>query len=183
MTTEDVYTAITRAKDGAFNQWAQRAATLVRRRVDDARAHGAAGQWVDADDRLEELGRELTEGTLAPAREYFTRAAFKLHASTLPLGHPGRDVVPTDRTIETARTTPIGANQVDQAPDLHRVVRRARTELQAHVGRGDSAALQTWAERHKSTITRTAHLHLSDSQIALHEAIGRQVVEQSDGLE
>ncbi len=180
----DVREQITRAKDDAAHAWIDRAKTLVTRRLRDTRVHAEHGAWNDAEDRLDELSHELTERTLSAAREQFLHDAFRVHRHTLPLGAAGNDLEPTVEGVRIARTATIGTDQTDQHAELRRLVTRAKRDLRTYGGAtATKAGFDAWEARHRTAIGGAVATHLSDAQIALHEAVGRLLIYKSDDLE
>jgi hypothetical protein len=182
----DAHETIARAKDAEAQRWISPARKTVERRLADARVHAQAGAWRDADDRLDELAHELTERTLAPAREQFYHDAFRLHRYHLPIDSRGRQLAPTADGAREARTTriPVGGKLVDQHAEMRDRVERARRHLRTYAGGGETkAGLEAWLARHTPSVGNAIAGHISDAQIAIHEGVGALMVQESDELQ
>jgi hypothetical protein len=182
----DVHETITHAKNARAQEWTACARKLVERRLRDARVHGQHADWRDAEDRLDELSPELTAHTLAPAREQFYRDAFELHHRHLPIDSAGQQLSPTDDGVRHARTAriPVGAKLIDQHAEMRDVVTRAKRDLRTYGGvYATKAGFDAWEKRQNGHVGNTVAGHLSDAQIAIHEAVGALMVREADELE
>ncbi len=166
---------ITRAKNATAQEWTAPRRKIVERRLRDARVHGQHGEWRDAEDRLDELSNELTERSLAPAREQFFRDAFDLHRYHLPIDSRGHQLAPTTDGARDARTVriPFGSKLVDQYAEMRETVTRARRDLRTYGGvHATKASFDAWEKRQTTHIGNAIAGHLSDAQIAIYEAVG-----------
>jgi hypothetical protein len=160
----------------ALRPWTAAASSLVGRRLSDVRQHAAAGYLGTAEMRLTEL-RESLQRHVANARGYFYRRAFVQHPRD-PAVHR-LDLGPDADGEHAVRTLPIlGRSYVHEIDDL---IQDARAGLQsaalAEESSGpDAPYLENWAAEHAERITARVHGELSNSQIAIFEAVGQILV-------
>jgi hypothetical protein len=154
---------------------AQRAKTLVVRRVADARTHAAGGAHQSATERLMELHDGLADA-LADARAAFYRRAFHHHRD--PAIHR-LDVGPSKEGEHVARTAPIAGR--DQYRDLPVPFAEAILQLQTTAATVadpwiapdlGAAMLDGWEVRHRQAIGQHIETALSDAQMTIHHAVG-----------
>jgi hypothetical protein len=161
----------------ALRPWTDRAAGLVARRLDDARQHAAAGSLPTAESRLSELYGSLARH-VSDARGTFFRQSFRQHAPLDPTVHQ-LDLVPTAEGEAAARDARILGRSYDL--DFRDLVEDARAALQSAALAEQSSGpdvpyLQNWAAEHGQRITARVHGELSNSQIAIFEAVGQILV-------
>ena len=159
----------------ALRPWLVRASHLIHNRLRDARAHAEAGRFDDGASRLDELAIALVEDILHPAREAFYRDSIRTHRLELDPSIVDETFAPTRAMAHTAKHFPILG--IDQAADLGRLAAAATDELRlaAYANHYDAivraAAHQTWELRHRDRLKSATEMHLSDAQVALHNAV------------
>ena len=184
-------TEIAQAKDHAVAPWYASAQLAILDRVADARRHAEARSLGVARQRMDELERTLAQidaiwpyrkdGILPMARSVFYHDAFRLHrAGGLDSSTDRVDLRPTPEGDVAARTAPIRGT--DQLKAIKTQIATAMRELHlvAAVAHGDpeatSALHEGWETRTRGSLTSSVKQMLSDSQIALHEAVGNLLV-------
>jgi hypothetical protein len=158
----------------ALRPEAERAAGIVARRLADAKTHAAAGNLPTANRRLAELTEAVTRH-IGDTRVHFYRAAFAQHrrAGLDPEIHD-TTLVPTFEGEAGARKTPVlGRNFV---ADILDQVADAQGGLQSAVLAGGGDYLEAWESEHRDRLTGRATSELSNSQIAIYEAVGQILV-------
>jgi hypothetical protein len=160
----------------SLRPWTDRAAGLVARRLDDARQHAAAGSLPTAEARLSELYGSLARH-VSDARGHFYRSAFRAHEIDPEIHQTG--LGPSQDGEQAARNSPILGRSYDL--DFRDLVEDARAALQsaglAEQSSGpDAPYLENWAEEHRQRITARVQGELSNSQIAIFEAVGQILV-------
>ena len=160
----------------ALRPWTARAAGLVVRRLDDAHQHAVAGKLPTAEQRLSELYGSLAKH-VSDARASFFRQAFRQHELDPELHQVG--LGPTPEAEAAARDAQILGRSYDL--DFRDLVEDARAGLQsaalAEQSSGpDAPYLQNWAAEHQQRITARVQGELSNSQIAIFEAVGQILV-------
>ena len=158
--------------------WRDRAAGLVQRRLADAMTHAAAGNLPTAEARLSELYGSLARH-VSDARGTFYRQAFRQHQPALDPAVHQLGLGPTADGEAAARDAQIMGRSYDV--DFRDLVEDARAALQsaglAEQSSGpDAPYLQNWAAEHSQRITARANRELSDSQIAIFEAVGQILI-------
>jgi hypothetical protein len=161
----------------ALRPWTDRAAGLVQRRIEDARQHAAVGSLLTAEARLLDLLGSLTRH-VSDARGHFYKQSFNMH------GNAGLDPAVhqiglwhTAEGEAVARTVPI----LGRSYQVHDLVKDARAALQsaglAEQSSGpDAPYLENWAAEHGERIAARVSGELSNSQIAIFEAVGQILV-------
>jgi hypothetical protein len=156
----------------ALRPWTDRAAAMVRRRIEDARLHAAAGNLPTVTARLTELAWSLKRH-VGDARSQFYHAAFGQHDRQNPELHQvglGPDAG-GERAAREARI--LGR---DYGADITDLVEDANTALQSAALAGGGDFLASWATEHVQRISSRVHGELSNSQIALFEAVGQILI-------
>lgn len=162
--------------------WLDRARDMVDRRFADAHSHAAAGRIPDALARLDELTRALS-GYLSDARGTFYRDAYRWHRQRLDPAIHQMDAQPSIDGEYMARVVKIGGR--DAYKDLRRLVDRAKMALgvaasaagDARVGGNlGESILSAWEVTHREDVYQFARVTLSDSQMALHNAVGHVLI-------
>jgi hypothetical protein len=161
----------------ALRPCAARAAGLIARRIDDASQHAAAGKLSTAEQRLSELHGSLARH-ISDARPSFFRQAFRQHQPLDPAVHQ-TSLAPTAEAEAAARDARILGRSYDL--DFRDLVEDARAALQsvalAKQSSGpDAPYLEQWAAEHGQRITARAQSELSNSQIAIFEAVGQILI-------
>ncbi len=158
----------------ALRPEADRAAGIVARRLADAKTHAAVGNLPTANRRLAELTEAVTRH-IGDTRAHFYRSAFAQHrrAGLDPAIHDV-DLVPTFEGEAVVRQTPVlGRNYVADFLDQ---VADAQAGLQSAVLAGGGDWLENWETTHRESLTARATSELSNSQIAIFEAVGQILV-------
>ncbi len=158
----------------ALRPEADRAAGIVARRLADAKTHAAAGNLPTANRRLAELTESLSRH-VADTRGHFYRAAFAQHRRNgLDPAIHQVDLTPDPEGEAVVRKTPVlGRNYV---ADFLDIVADAEAGLQAAVLAGGGDYLEAWEAEHSDRLTGRATAELSNSQIAIFEAVGQILV-------
>ena len=168
-------TSATDPADALLAAWSIRAATQVRRRLRDARAHAEAGRLTDASERIGELAADLVHDVMRPARGEFYRDAF---TAALLDGDPrivDTAIRPTTEGRQAAQMAPIAGR--DQAAELQAALAGAANELHLAANAESPAEWYAgWERRHGEALNGRVRSDLSDAQIALREAIGQIVI-------
>src|SRR5262249_17710791 len=132
--------------------------------------------------RLESLLVELSRTVVAARTEFYHRA-WPLHESSFDATIRRDDIGPDDEGAAVARNAQIGGRDAYQ--DLAAIIDSAMTALPiaANAARVPStpaesrqAILVNWEVRPREAISRQAKTILSDSQIAIHNAVGRLMI-------
>jgi hypothetical protein len=160
----------------ALRPWSDRAAGLVQQRIEDARQHAAAGNLPTAEARLSELYGSLARHG-SDARAAFYRRSFGAHEIDPEVHQIG--LGPTPEGENAARNSTIFGRSYDL--DFRDLVEDARAALQsaglAEQSSGpDAPYLLNWAVEHGERITARALGELSNSQIAIFEAVGQILI-------
>ncbi len=163
----------------ALRPWTDRAARLIERRLDDARAHAADGQIPTATRRLTELARVLSQ-TVSDARASFYRQAFQQHtrAGLDPDVH--RFGLGPDHEGElAARSAPIlgrvyGNELLDVIADAQAAMTSAALADQG--GALGGGFLPNWAVQYRDRLIGLAAGHLSSGQISIFHAVGQILI-------
>jgi hypothetical protein len=160
----------------ALRPWTDRAAGLIGRRIEDARQHAAVGNLPVAENRLRELYHAAAQ-TVSDARGHFYRSSFRAHEIDPEIHQTG--LGPTQDGEQAARNSPILGRSYDL--DFRDLVEDARAALQsaglAEQSSGpDAPYLENWAEEHRQRITARVAGELSNSQIAIFEAVGQILI-------
>jgi len=169
-----------RTSDALLDAWTARAGSAIWTRLRDARSHAEVGRIDDATARLDELERDLVNNVLHPARERFYRDGFAMGMADLPPEIVDPDVAPSEDGARAAQRAHIGGR--DHAKAVKAAIDDARHGLKLAAGTswGDAAAgraiHENWETRHRSAIGATMRGLLSDSQIALREAVSRIMI-------
>jgi hypothetical protein len=163
-----------------FGSSSANARGLIHTWLEDAVQHASAGQLGRANQRVDELRVDLSRH-LSDARASFYHSAFHLHRQRglspdthdLSIGpHPAGEAV--------ARGTPLFGR--DLYDDLGDQLEDAKAALQsATLASGEPAAepstwLESWRADQAERIGGTMHRMLSDSRIAIFEAVGQILV-------
>ncbi len=158
----------------AFRPEADRAAGIVARRLADAKQHAAAGNLPTANRRLTELTESLTRH-VADTRGHFYRAAFAQHRriGLDPAIHQ-LDLVPDPEGEAVVRGAAVLGR--DYRADILDSVSDAQAGLQSAVLAGGGDYLEAWEGEHRDRLTSRATAELSNSQIAIFEAVGQILV-------
>jgi hypothetical protein len=153
---------------------------VVEGRFADARAHAAAGDLSTAQDRLDELRAALTgtasgkrDGMIHDARVHFYPQAIDYWRRQ----HPPellRPVEPGPELDEIARGADISRSDVPAA--IADAWLRLRGVAATAQPLGPSLAL--WEDQAGAAVRRRVETELSDSQIALFEAMGRLMIKE-----
>jgi hypothetical protein len=153
--------------------WLDRATGMIDRRIADARVHAAAGNLPAAERRLGELTESLTRH-LGDARSHFYRSAFVAHRRNgLDPAIHDTAMAPTPEGEAASRSAEVlGRNYVHDVLDL---VSDAQAGLQSATLAGGREYLDGWAREHRDRIESRARSELSNSQIAIFEAV-RQIL-------
>jgi hypothetical protein len=160
----------------ALRPWTERAAGLVARRLDDARQHAAVGNLPTAEARLRELYGSLARH-VSDARAAFYQRSFGAHEIDPAVHQLG--LGPTAEGETVARDARILGRSYDL--DFRDLVEDARAALQsaglAEQSSGpDAPYLENWAAEHRDRITARVAGELSNSQIAIFEAVGQILI-------
>jgi hypothetical protein len=151
-----------------------RAVGLVERRLEDARAHAAAGSPPTATGRLRELTHSLTRH-VSDSRAHFYRSAFAQHARKgLDPDVHDLGLGPTPEGEAAVRKATIMNRDI--AFDLVDMVSDAEAGLQSAALAGGGDFLESWASESRDRIVSRVRTELSDSQIAIFEAVGHILV-------
>ena len=158
----------------ALRPWLDRAEGLVERRIADARAHAAAGALPTATRRLRELTSSLVNH-VGDARAHFYRSAFQQHAR----GGLDPDVHqvglgPTAEGEAAARKATIMQRSI--VFDLVDAMSDAEAGLQSAALAGGGDYLDAWAGENRDRLVGRVRGELSDSQIAIFEAVGQILI-------
>ena len=156
----------------AIRPWAARAASLVERRIADARMHAAAGSAAVATFRLDELHSSIV-GHISDARGAFYRDAFRQHRPLDPAVHLV-DMRGSPHGEAAARSARILGRSYDL--DIRDLIEDAKAGLQTAMMADGGHWLANWATDHAERIAARAVGELSDSQIAIFEAVGQVLV-------
>lgn len=171
-----------KALTDSLRPWLNRARGMVDRRFADARAHAAGGRLEDAQSRLDELTRSLS-GHISDARATFYRDAFKWHRSHLDPEIHLMDELPYADGEAVARLVKIGGR--DAYADLGHLVDKAKHALAvAHAAADDhrvqpdlrDTILSAWEVTNRDGVHHFARSTLSDSAVAIHQAVGRILI-------
>jgi len=179
--------AVDLARDDALRPWLARAGRLIADRLADARAHAEAGRVFDANQRLNELRRDLLDdqsgagSLLSNARAAFYRAAFTAEPFD---GSRHRPLRPEPAAELTARFGLIGGrNQyLDARLKMDEIVgsMRGLSSVQASgIGYRDGtwpARWDGWQKRHTDGLTSYMATALSNAQTTLTDAVGQLMV-------
>jgi hypothetical protein len=158
----------------ALRPEADRAAGIVARRLADAKVHAATGNLSTATRRLSELTESLSRH-VADTRAHFYRAAFAQHRR-IGLDPDIHDVtLQPDAESESylRRAAVLGR---DYVADFLDAVSDAQAGLQSAVLAGGGDYLEAWEGEHRDRLTSRATAELSNSQIAIFEAVGQILV-------
>ena len=129
----------------------ERAEGLIERRLEDARAHAAAGSLPTAENRLKELTVSLNRH-IGEARAHFYRAAFGQHGRIgLDPDVHRLDLGPTAEGEAAARRAAIMGR--DYTIDLLDFVCDARAGLQSATLAGGGDYLDAWQLEHRERLT------------------------------
>jgi hypothetical protein len=147
---------------------------MVSRRLADAQAHAAAGNHDTAKARVDELGTALYNH-ISDGRAAFYRAAFAQHARAgLDADIHQIGIGPTPEGEQAARrATVLGVSHADQIVD---VTRDADAALDTAILAGGGDWLDGWRSDYAEQFGSIARSALSDSQIAIYEAVGQILV-------
>ena len=158
----------------ALRPWLDRAAGMVERRIADARQHAAAGSLPVATARLRELTQQLGRH-VSDARAAFYRQSFADHARAgLDPDVHDLSMAPTpDGEAAARRATILGSNIVF---DLVDIVSDAEAGLQSAILAGGGEFLESWAGTSRDRLDARVRSELSNSQIAIFEAVGQILV-------
>jgi hypothetical protein len=160
--------------------WLGPSSVLIWRRLEDAAARASAGRLPTAEARVLELGGELVR-RIGDARGHFYWSAFDLHrrGGLDPAIHD-LNVSPDRDGEQVARTARVfGRDPRIEIVDLHDDARAALQSAALADERPSvepSSWLENWRTEFTNRITGTVHRMLSDSQIALFEAVGQILV-------
>ena len=160
----------------ALRPWTDRAGRMIERRLDDARAHAAAGQIPTANRRMTELFGSLA-GHVADAKGHFYRQAFQQHsrAGLDPAVHQ-LDLGPDQVGEQAARQAAIlGWKHADQLLDVISDAQASLTSA-ALADQNGGSFLGGWAEQHRDRLAALTARQLSDAQIAIFEAVGQILI-------
>jgi hypothetical protein len=153
--------------------WADRAARLVERRLDDARLHAAAGSPSVAKARLVELYGSLVRH-VSDARGHFYRDSFTKHRLDFDPEIHDASVAPSHDGELAARNTPILGRPYER--DLLDLVEDADRALVSATLAGGGTFFENWSTTHRDRIVSRASRELSDAQMAIFEAVGEILV-------
>jgi hypothetical protein len=150
---------------------ADRAASIVARRLADAKTHAAVGNLPTASRRLAELTESLARH-VADTRGHFYRAAFALHRRNgLDPAIHRTDLAPDPEGEAVVRRAEVlGRNYV---ADFLDIVSDADAGLESAVLAGGGDYLDAWEDEHRDRLTGRATAELSNSQMAIFEAVGQ----------
>jgi hypothetical protein len=157
----------------ALRPWLARATSIVERRIADARMHAAAGSLPTADARLGELYGSLARH-VSDARGHFYRVSFAYHRSALDGTIHRIEIFPSADGELGARNARILGRSYDL--DFRSLVDDAKAGLVSAVLAGGGDYLGNWSIDHRDRIVARATQELSDSQIAIFEAVGQVLV-------
>ena len=163
--------------DTALRPWTARAANLVSSRLRNAQAHAGDDNDELAASRLFELHQALVNH-VSEARGTFYRRAFAHHRRDLDPEIHQVDLGPTAEGEDVARQARILGR--DFGTDVAELLKQAGAHLalaSAEVRRRNRShtqamALDTWFATNRDRLTSRARRELSNSQMALHHAIG-----------
>jgi hypothetical protein len=158
----------------ALRPEADRAAGIVARRLADAKQHAAAGNLPTANRRLTELTESLSRH-VGDTRAHFYRAAFAQHrrAGLDPDIHDVALQPDAEGEAVVRRAAVLGR---DYVADILDSVSDAQAGLQSAVLAGGGDYLEAWESEHRDRLTGRATAELSNSQIAIFEAVGQILV-------
>lgn len=123
--------------------------------------------------RLAELAMSLA-AHVGDARATFYRTAFDAQKRAIGPEHRS-DVVADARGERAARTATIG--RTDHYAEIATAISDAAAGLRLVVATGyDATALQLWEGTHRDRIGTAVDAALTDSQIAIFEAVGRLLI-------
>jgi hypothetical protein len=158
------------------------AADLIYRRLADARAHAEHGDLPTANARLQELRHGLIID-LQEARVRFYHEAFAHHRNRLDPDVHQVDLRPDFHGDQAVRHAPILGRWLDS--DVVDLIKDCEASLTtAALASADSrtppatrrALYSTWHSQQHEHLTAYANRQLSDSQIAIYEAVGHLLV-------
>lgn len=167
--------------DAALHPHVRRTDALIRARFADARAHALHGDIATAGQRLADLQVALAgpggSGAIGDARAAFYREAHRQHEFDPDLHDPDRRD-PTPEGAAAARSISLfGADQGREVAGLLELARHGL--VAAHAGTGSAAdarlrdmIIDTWHEQHSTAVRAWARRTLSNSQVAIHAAVG-----------
>ncbi len=158
----------------ALRPEADRAAGNVARRLADARQHAAAGNLPTANRRLSELTETLVRH-VGDTRAHFYRAAFAQHRR-IGLDPDIHDVTLTPDADGEAVVRKAAVLGRDYVADILDTVSDAQAGLQSAILAGGGDYLEVWEAEHRDRLTGRAAAELSNSQIAIFEAVGQILV-------
>jgi hypothetical protein len=169
--------------DAELARRAAHADALVGWRLADARAHAERGDLPAARERLGELRGALGQ-KLREARVSFYRGAFSHYrADGLDPAVHDMGLQPTPEGADVVRTAQIFGRDIgndiddlveDTSAALTSAALAATNERTPAVGR--AAVMGAWETAHRGRLVGLAKRELSDSQMAIHEAVGRMFV-------
>ena len=158
----------------ALRPWVDRANGMIERRLADARLHAETGSLPTANARLSELAGSLSRH-IGDARGHFYRSAFTQHRR-IGLDPNVHDLTaaPTPEGEAAARDAEIlGRNHFLDVLDL---VSDAEAGLQSATLAGGGDHLGNWVHEHRDRLANRVRGELSNSQIAIFEAVGQILV-------
>jgi hypothetical protein len=148
-----------------LQSWIDRTDAVISRRVEDAVYHAHALSSGSADLRLQELG-ELLLREIGDAREAFYGHSFRFHARRI-----GSDAEPGHEAAEAMREARVLGYFLKH--DIGSHISHAQKALSGAQAAGGGPHLRLWSETHGPILRRFAATALTDSQTAIHHAVGR----------
>ena len=151
--------------------WTSLATTLIGERLADARAHARLDATPTAHARVAALGIALRRH-LSDARAAFYRRAVEYHATDVDPATESPVVANADdeRILRESRAVGHG----DQFAELDAAIDDVRRGLRLATALADrETQLSLWESQRRSILESLVEMHLNDSQVAIHDIIGR----------